>query len=223
MSILSADSASAARPRRLLHTALAVATVLVLSGCAVGTAQPRVAVYDFGPGSLTAATAPAKRLGTIILMDVDAVGALEGNALMYRLGYSEAQQLRPYAQARWGMPPAQLLRQRLREHLSQRRAVLAPGDAPPGSQPTLRVELDEFSHYFDSPTSSVGLVRARATLVFLASGGERVALQTSLSARQPADTADAVGGTRALALASETLLVQLDQWLQKSLPEPTTP
>ena len=30
---------------------------------------------------------------------------------------------------------------------------------------TLRLSLDEFSHYFDSPGASVGLVRLRVTLV----------------------------------------------------------
>lgn len=199
---------------------LGAALLLALVGCAGVSQQPRVAVYDFGPQAAASQSTPVARKGTIILMDVEAVGALEGNALMYRLGYADAQQLRPYAQARWGMPPAQLLRQRLREQLSQRRAVLAPGDAPPGSQPTLRVELDEFSHYFDAPNSSVGLVRARATLVYLAPGGERVAQQTQLLARQSADTADAAGGTRALAAASDALVAQLEQWLQKSLPEP---
>ena len=49
-------------------------------------------------------------------------GALENMAVLYRLGYTDAQELRPYSKARWSMPPAQLLRQRLRERLGHRRA-----------------------------------------------------------------------------------------------------
>lgn len=65
-----------------------------------------------------------------------APSALDTLPIIYRLGYSDAQQLRPYAQARWSMPPAQLLRQRVRETLGQRRAVLNLADgvlAPPGT------------------------------------------------------------------------------------------
>src|SRR3989344_2674397 len=38
------------------------------------------------------------------------------------------QQLPPYSQARWSQPPAQLLQQRLREQLGQRRAILKADD-----------------------------------------------------------------------------------------------
>jgi cholesterol transport system auxiliary component len=67
-------------------------------------------------------------LPPIALADIDAGGALDSSAMLYRLGYADANQLRPYAQARWTAAPAQLVRQRVREQLSQRRVVLNTGE-----------------------------------------------------------------------------------------------
>lgn len=89
------------------------------------------AVYDFGPSPLsTAAAATPQRpmLPTLVLSEPQASPALEGTAVLYRLIYADAQQLKPYALARWSTPPAQLIGQRLRQHLSLQRAVVAPGE-----------------------------------------------------------------------------------------------
>ena len=83
---------------------------------------------------------------------------LDGTQLLYRLGYADANELRPYGQARWSLAPSQLLRQRLRDALAARRTVLGPEESATiarsdGKVPdTLRVSLEEFSHYFESPT-----------------------------------------------------------------------
>lgn len=171
----------------------------------------RPTVYDFGPPPAAPAAAP--RQPPVVLQEIESSMALENNALLYRLAYADAQALRPYAQARWSMPPAQLLRLRLREVLGQSRNVLVPQDAPPGSLPSVRVDLEEFSHWFDSPQASTGWVRLRVTLV--QSG--KPAVQTTLEARQAAPSADAAGGARALAQASDAVAVQLDQWLRQNL------
>ena len=90
------------------------------------------AVYDFGPNlrAATAPLAPAPQtlLPTLVLSEPQASPALEGTAVLYRLAYVDAQQLKPYALARWSTPPAQLIGQRLRQVLSQQRAVVAPGE-----------------------------------------------------------------------------------------------
>jgi hypothetical protein len=71
---------------------------------------------------------------------MDAPGLPEGgNAVLYRLAYADAQQLRPYSQARWSQPPAQLLQQRLREQLGLRRAVLKADD---GAAQARRIEAN---------------------------------------------------------------------------------
>ena len=126
----------------------ALAVSVVLTGCSALPDKPtRATVYDFGPGALTLATTPIPQplqpanreallpatpalpaLPTLALDEVQASAALDSTALLYRLAYADAQALRPYAQARWSMTPAQLLRQRLREHLGLRRAVLNSGE-----------------------------------------------------------------------------------------------
>jgi cholesterol transport system auxiliary component len=195
---------------RVLSIVLCLAALSACSNPAL-----RIAVYDFGPG----ATAPqvSNRLAPLpplLLSDVEAASALDSTAVLYRLGYADAQQLRPYAQARWSMPPAQLLRQRLRELLGQRRSVLSPVDAVVPGSLALRLELEEFSHLFDSTQSSAGLVRVRATLSRTGNPSKPVA-QTSFVVLRPADSADAKGGVQALAQASDALLLQVDQWLQQ--------
>ncbi len=193
------------------------ALCLALAGCSVLDKPVRPAVFDFGPG-LTAVppAGAASGLPVLILAEVDAASALDSTAVLYRLSYTNAQQLQPYAQARWSMPPAQLLRQRLRDGLGQRRTILGAGDGNlTGSQPSwlLRVELEEFSHLFAAPTQSVGLVRLRATLVQSAAGGERLMGQRTVVAQRAAATADAAGGVRALTEASDIAVQELEQWL----------
>ncbi len=191
---------------------------LALAGCALPGKRVPVTVYDFGPG--TVRSQPAHRmtpLPALALGQVQASPALDGMAVLYRLTYTDAQQLKPYAQARWSMTPAQLVRQRLSEHLGQGRALLSPGDAGPAGSatpPTLRLELQEFSQLFETPTQSVGLLRLRVTLVQPGPGGEQLVAQRSIIVQQPAQTADAAGGVRALTEATGAALQEIDTWLQ---------
>ena len=188
-----------------------------LSACALPDKPTRSITYDFGPGAV--ASQPANRLAALAplaLSDIDASAALDSTAVLYRLAYADAQQLRPYAQARWSMPPAQLVRQRLREQLSLRRAVLNAGEGNGlSSNPwQLRVELEEFSQLFESATVSTGLLRLRATVVQASPQGEKLIGQRSVIVQRPAPSADAPGGVRALTAASDAAVVELDQWLQ---------
>jgi cholesterol transport system auxiliary component len=210
---------------RHLHARLLLSALLVsafLAGCALPERPSRGTLYDFGPGPLTSVpTTRMAPLPPLALAEIESNGVLEGTAVLYRLGYADAQQLRPYALARWSMPPAQLVRQRLREHLSQRRAVLNAGEGAAlarsgGSAPlVLRVELDEFSHWFTSPTESSGLIRLRATVVETTAGGEKLLAQRSVVVQKPAPSADAPGGVRALAAATDAAAEEIGQWLQQ--------
>jgi len=148
-----------------------------------------------------------------LLADIDASSALDGSAVLYRLLYADAQQLRPYAQARWSMAPAQLLRLRLRQQLGQRRSVLSPGDALAPGTLVLRLELEEFSQLFASAQTSSVLLRVRATL---SRSPSKPLAQTSLVVQRPAASPDAAGGVQALALATDELTQQLDAWLQQA-------
>ena len=205
--------------KRLLSTAFygfALIVIVGLSACATPQPPAPKAVYDFGPAlSAVSAANPANapRLLAIALPDIEAGAGLDSPALLYRLQYADAQQLRPYAQARWSVPPAQLVRARLRDALSAQRAVL-PGE---GNTPwVLRVELDEFSQLFASPEASQGLVRLRASLL----KNDQLVQQTTVLARANAASQDAAGGVRALTAATDDAVNQLVSWLAKQLAEP---
>jgi cholesterol transport system auxiliary component len=190
----------------------------LVAACAPLQPPPRATVYDFGPGPL--APEPATRqapLAPLVLAEVEASAALDSTAVLYRLAYSDAQQLRPYAQARWSMAPAQLLRQRLREQLGQRRAVLnaAQGMVTPATALSLHLELEEFSQLFESPERSNALLRLRATLGQSGNGSERLVAQRSFVLQRPGPSADAAGGVRALTAATDAAIQELVQWLEQ--------
>ena len=187
--------------------------VMTLAGCALTEKKVRADVYDFGPTSLAMAPAPAAApsLPPLALGDVQANQALDSLAILYRLGYADAQQLRPYAHARWSAPPAQLVRQRLREILSQRRAVVNPRESTVPL--VLRVELEEFSQQFGSPTQSDGVIRLNVTLSKITATGELPIAQRSVRVQRPAPSEDAAGGVKALAVATEAAAHEIAQWL----------
>ena len=215
----------AARAYSTGASALFVAFFLTLSGCGLTRPTSSPVVYDFGPGRSSSAAARVATLAPLILDQVQASSALDSNALLYRLAYVDAQQLRPYAHARWSMSPPQLVRQRLREQLGQERALLEPGaifspakrnapDAATGvTPPTLRLELEEFSQLFEAPDRSVGLLRLRATLTQASPTGDALLAQRSIVLQRPAPSADAAGGVQALRLATDACAQELAQWL----------
>lgn len=211
------DALPTALLRQTAMPILGLVFAVCVGGCAFVDKPLRPAVYDFGPGVLgaPAANAPAS-LGVLALSEVEAGSALDSTAVSYRLTYTDAQQLLPYAQARWSMAPAQLIRQRLREVLGQRRSVLSPGDGNvTGAKPALmlRIELEEFSQLFDAPGRSSGLVRLRATLVQGSPVGDKLLGQRSFVAQRPAPTPDAPGGVRALTAATHAAVEEIEQWL----------
>jgi cholesterol transport system auxiliary component len=192
---------------------------LGVAGCSALPSKPtRPTMYDLGPlAAEPSATAPAR--AALVLPDVEVSGVLETPALLYRLGYQDPNQLHPYAYARWSAPPGQLLRQRLRDVLGRERPVLDSaaaaalvrrGGSPP---PVLRVELEEFSQLFESPTASQGVLRLRCTLLENTGGGERFVAQRTFNVQRPAPSADAPGGVRALAAATDAAAHDIAAWL----------
>jgi cholesterol transport system auxiliary component len=177
----------------------------------------RPTTYDLGPFPTQASSSQPQ--SPIVLEDIEAAPALETSALLYRLGYADAHQLQPYAHARWSAQPARLVRQRLRERLGRDRAVLDPTESASlarvaGTLPrVLHVELEEFSQTFDSPTQSFGVLRLRATLLSNTPGGERLIGQRVVIKREPAPSADAAGGVRALAAAADAAAQEVAEWL----------
>ena len=204
----------------------ALLAALVLGACSGLPDKPtRATMYDFGPGPLS--TPPTTRQAPLPALALDDIstpgGVLDNMAVLYRLGYADAQQLRPYSQARWSMPPAQLVRQRVRLQLGQRRAVFEAGASVALNRSQnavlpllLRLDLEEFSHVFTAPDTSVGLIRLRATLVEVTPAGDKLIGQRNVIVQRPAPSSDAPGGVRALTAATDAAIEEIDQWLQQT-------
>jgi cholesterol transport system auxiliary component len=205
----------------MIRRLFTLAALAVLAGCSLLPDKPvREFSYDLGPqpvvpNSATPAGAP------LVLPDIEVQGALESTALFYRLGYADAFQLRPYAYAKWSAPPAQLLRQRLRDHLGLDRPILDSAAAASLARrggvtpPVLRVELEEFSQIFESQAASQGVVRVRCTLLENSAAGERLVAQRTFTVQRPAPTADAAGGVRALSAATDAAAAEIAGWLRQ--------
>src|SRR5471032_1427807 len=202
-------SKRAARPlprARSGFISFAVAGVVaVLAGCASG---PPAAVsnirYDLGAPTPLGNT---MNMPPVKVLAVNAAKNLDTDAFVYRLKYADAQRTGSYADSRWTMSPADLLTQRLRAALASRGPVLTGADAV--RAPMLQVDLMDFEQVFDAPEQSHGEVSARVTL----SQHGQVVGQRTFIARAPSSTADAAGGARALAAASDDLIAQVAAWL----------
>lgn len=216
---------------RVCRLAGLMTLLLGLGACSVMPDRPvRPTQYDFGPGAMTA-PAPQQTQGqgqaVLVVADLEPSSVWDSSSMvLYRLGYTGDQQLRPYAQARWTLPPAHLVRLRLRDHLSLQRAVMSPTEGAAlqrshgQSLRVLRLELEEFSQVFDQPQQSSALVRLRATLLDSRPAGETLLAQRVFVARQPAPSPDAPGGVLALTQATEQLAQDLAQWVDATPSKP---
>lgn len=176
-----------------------------LSACSITRAGSEKAVnfYDFGSvaASVTAPDLPG------LALDVSLPSWLNSTAIHYRLRYHDANRLHEYALARWAGTPASLLQQRLRQQLGL--PVLPGGVVAPCR---LSLDVQEFGQNFTSANASVALIVGEARLL---SSTRQVLARRAIAIERPALTADAVGGVRALAAASDELAGQLRQWLQE--------
>lgn len=205
--------------------ALAVSALALLAACSALPQKPApVARYDFGPQApQTAGTGTPANTMPLILANVRAAGVPDAStAIHYRLAYADVRELRPYTQARWTMQFDQLIQQRVRDALSQQRAVVLGDDGAMqslhrGVSPAmLRLDVEEFDQVFESTTSSYGALRLRATLTEVTPKGERWLAQQVFAAKQPAATADAAGGAAAMGAATDQVAQQLDAWLRQN-------
>jgi cholesterol transport system auxiliary component len=193
--------------------------VVLLAACATPDKPARATLYDFGPAVASDVAAPATQLPAIAFPDVEASGSLDNAVMLYRLAYADANQLRPYANARWSAPPAQLVRQRLRQQLGRDRPVLDFAESAAlarsgGAAPrVLRIDLEEFSQLFESQAQSSGLLRLRATLLDSTAAGERLVAQRNFVVQKPAPSPDAAGGVRALTSAVDSAGDEIARWL----------
>ena len=209
---------------RVARTLMALGVVAVLAACSALPDKPAPVVrYDFGlPAPVTTTGAPAAVGTPLVMAKFKATGAIDANtAIYYRLAYANDRERHPYTQARWSASSTQLIQQRVRDALSQRRAVLMDDDGAtqalvPAALPAmLRVEVDEFSQVFDSTATSRGVLRMRATLTELTPRGEKWLGQQVIDVSEPASSADVAGGAAAMATATTRAAQQIDQWLRQ--------
>jgi len=208
---------------------LVCTSVLALTACGSLPKPPAAVVrYDLGVPPAVATDSSAA-LAPIALAQMQAPLQADGQtAVRYRLAYADAQVLHAYTQARWSLPPSQMVLQRLREHLAEGgRVVLSaePGEIAPSVQgrqvPVLRLALEEFSHVFASAQDSEGWVRVRATLVDPAPQGDVLLAQKVFEVRQRAAAPNAAAGVQALSLGVSSVGQQLRQWLGTVIPART--
>ncbi|MBI5275136.1 MAG: membrane integrity-associated transporter subunit PqiC [Burkholderiales bacterium] len=200
----------------------ATLVALVLGGCNALPDKPvRADLYDFGPPPASAAPGASPTAHALVLPEIEASRAFDGLSILYRLGYADAHQLRQYAMARWTAPPTQLVRQRLRETLARDQLVLDSEESAGlartgGPRPrVLRIQLEEFTHYFETEKQSRAMVRLRCTLLEPTPAGERAVAQRVFSLQSPAPSADAAGGVRALTAAVDAAALEVARWLQQ--------
>ncbi|SAL57301.1 lipoprotein [Caballeronia arvi] len=193
---------------RAATATFSLALITMLTACgSTPTAMPN-ARYDLGTPPAANASANAAPMPPVKVLAVGAPRNLETDSFAYRLSYVDAQRTGSYSDSHWTMPPPQLMTQRLREALAARGPILSGAD-PVRAVPLLEVELTSFEQVFDAPEQSHGLVSVRATLTQQG----RVVGQRSFAASASAPSADASGGARALAAASDDVIAQLSAWL----------
>lgn len=174
-----------------------------LSACSVIRASSEKAVNFYDLGSLTPPVV-APNLPELAL-EVSLPSWLDSTAIQYRLRYHDANRLHQYALARWASTPASLLQQRLRQQLG---LPILPGNVVPPCR--LSLDVQEFGQSFASVNASTVLIAGEARLL---SRTRQVLARRTIAIERPALTADAAGGVRALAAASDELAGQLRQWL----------
>ena len=204
-----------------------VATAGAATGCSVAPKTPLAAVYDLGPpppawsamaadharadagaGRTSAASvALGPRRALLRVFDIIAPTWLNGTGMAYRLDHVDRYRREIYRDSRWAAPPAAMLSLRVRQRL----AAVPPADGPANPEPrTLQISLDEFTQIFTSDSDSKAIVQIRARLG--EPGAARLAVERPFSAERPAPSADAQGGVRALALATDALVEQIVAW-----------
>lgn len=193
---------------------LACTTMLVLAQACMTRPTP-TKYYDFGPMTKTVASlnnnnAPGCRLPPIVLDSITAPHGLSSNLMLYRLLYANDQQTHNYANHRWNMTPAQLVTQRIKMRLAQNGFKLFDsGVIDKLNVLQLRLELEDFNHYFTDATHSYAQIQLRVSII----RDRRLLDQTMLQQQVNAGTADAPGGAHAMRLAADELILHLSHWL----------
>ncbi len=193
---------------RLIRSSMMAVISAVLVGCGFGERSAEPSRLDLGaPKATSVALAPRQ---AIVLAPVGAARSLDSDGVVWRLGDDGMPQR--YATFRWSSPPATLLRERLLEQLSLQGPVLMQslGDG----LPVLRVSLMQFEQVYTADgQQNQGVVTMQAVLTRQGS----VLGQFRMTERQSAVENSAPAGAAALRLATDRLIEQLGQWIERTL------
>ena len=74
---------------------------------------------------------------------------------------------------------------------------------------SLKIVFEDFSQHFTDEHTCIGRVAIRASLY----KGQELLAQQRFIAEEPADSADAVGGTKALSKASDAVIANVMNWV----------
>lgn len=164
-----------------------------------------VAIYDLGPG-LERKIDRSQRLSPMAV-EVRAPLWFDTQGINYRLAYSDPARLREYARARWAGPPAQMIQLGLMRDLG----LVSAGQGR--SNCVVRLEIDEFSQVFETPSVSRAQIHGRVQ--WLDKSRTRLAEQP-IRFEQVAASADAQGGVRALTALVGQLTAAINDWEKES-------
>lgn len=179
-----------------------ILVLLVISQAAcVGTNKPRpdIALYDFGYTSKS--DNKEQILAKINVDEISAIEALNYQKMRYRLNYENAARVFYYTESRWQATPAELVNNQLNTLLqSDTKAFNC----------SLKLKLQLFDHVFNSKNSSAGVVQMSAILA--TKSAQKIMANEVIIESVPAVTANAEGGAKALAQASENALIKAINW-----------
>lgn len=195
--------------RTIRSIVLATSFSLALSSCAIQK-QDAVTLYDLGPQSAhQAGLFLPPGMPPVLIAGVQAPYWLDNMMIHYRLTYANDQQIRSYAFSRWNMPPARLMEQKLTARIAAAGGVVLRASDGINDGIMLRMELDDFSQRFDSPSQSIAGIELRVS----AFRKHTLLGQKTFRQNSPAPTSDAAGGVRALATASDAIADRVMAWL----------
>jgi cholesterol transport system auxiliary component len=192
---------------RHISIVLALWAGAMLGGCA--TRSEPVTLYDLGLLRVPQEAGAPPALPAVSVAEVTAPAWLDSPMMFYRLAYANGQQPRPYAASRWSMPPAQLFVQRLKSRMGQTGSVVLSASDGAANIPLLRVEADDFIQIFNSAGQSAGHIVVRVSVM----NGRTLIAHKTFTKQSPAPSADAPGGVKALADASDAVIADMMQWL----------
>ena len=193
--------------KKTLMAMVLIATVLTVA-CSTQRVQEQ-ALYDFGRLHALPKGTAVVALPPISVAEINAPGWLDTTRMVYRLAYTNDQQMRSYANSRWIMPPARLFEQRLKARIAQGGgAVLSQTDGV-ANLPLIRIDLEDFTQVFGSANASNGQVSVRVSVL----RGRSLQAQKIFVSQSAAPSQDAVGGAVALAAASDDVIADMMSWL----------